>query len=133
MFTASNFNPHGNFILAQQERILSCKIFGGWNDEQARYFVDTMSYIITKNFISKNLRWARIMDMNEWQLSTPGANQIISSFIHWENEHNCQMRCFYHCSRAQIRLIKQKYRNSQNVFLFNDLESCQRACDKRLR
>ncbi|RRS06811.1 hypothetical protein EAG18_20285 [Pseudoalteromonas sp. J010] len=132
MFTVNDFNPHGNFVLAEQGKVLLCKVFGGWNDEQAKYFVDTMSFVIANKFLSKNLKWARIMDMSEWQLSTPEANQIISSFIRWEDEHNCQMRCFCHCRSAQINLIKQKYRDSHNVYLFKDLESCQRACNLRL-
>lgn len=133
MNTRLQFAAHGEHRIEKLDNMLICRIRGAWNGEQAGLYLQDLANQIQHFFTPFSQRWARIMDMRQWELSTPQARDKVIDFLHWETTQHCQLRVFCHCSAVQKRLIRDKYADSTPLVLLDDLQQGVFFCQNLLR
>ncbi|MDO6446238.1 hypothetical protein Q4493_10690 [Colwellia sp. 1_MG-2023] len=109
MLVKHEFSAHGKHHLEVKGNKLICKISGAWNLEQAQNFVKDLKATINQYQLDARHQWVRVVDMREWELSTPDAQQCINNYLKWEQSKNCIQRYYYGCNRIQKILISEKY------------------------
>jgi len=122
MYTASKFIAHGEHKLKLQGNIILCKAVGAWNLEQAQRFVSEISGLVQENFSGVKQKWIRIMNMSEWELSTPDARDYVADYIRWEQTQNCIRRYYCYCNKVQKRLLYMKYKNIGSLMLSHNID-----------
>lgn len=133
MYYNKKFAAHGEHRISVTNNILLCKIIGAWNVEQATKFVEEIKAIVASHFLPSGQPWIRIMDMSDWELSTPEAKDHVAKYIATEQKLNCIYRFYCNCSIIQKQLITTKYKGAKNMFLSKSVEQSFKHCKQLLK
>ncbi len=61
------------------------RINGAWNEEEARLYFTKLKETV-KELIRQP--WVMIAYLNDWELGTPGTDQVAAELIQWCEAHN---------------------------------------------
>ncbi|WP_108652683.1 hypothetical protein [Dongshaea marina] len=97
---------HGSYQLKQQGRFLLLTVIGAWNRECGeRCGQELKSYISSYD----SQAWGCLMDLRQWQLSTPETWKTFNQVRAWFIEHNYRVEAMV-CSMAIQKRILEKER-----------------------
>ncbi len=79
--------PHGSFELRVNNQVLIAKIIGAWNKETGeQYFCELKK--ISQHLIQQP--WALAVYLTEWELGTPGSDEVTLELIKWLAANNLE-------------------------------------------
>ncbi|MBU1621236.1 MAG: hypothetical protein KJ556_14070 [Gammaproteobacteria bacterium] len=105
----THFSAHGKFSVTPHDEVLLCEIQGAWNKEGSELLIAELKSLV-QGFSGK--KWARVMNMQSWELSTPDAISLMTDFSAWEDQHGCVLRCYIGLNPIQQQLLEMKYQHS---------------------
>ena len=76
---------HGSFDMWVDNQVFLARINGAWNEEETQLFFTKLKENVTELI---NQPWAQIVYLNDWELGTPGNEQVTTELIQWCMEHN---------------------------------------------
>ncbi|OUR69305.1 hypothetical protein A9Q73_02400 [Bermanella sp. 47_1433_sub80_T6] len=79
---------HGSYELKVINRVLIAKIIGAWNKEEGEKYFSELKRI-TRDLIQSP--WAMVVYIDEWQLGTPGSDEVTLELIQWLASHKLQL------------------------------------------
>jgi len=79
---------HGSYELKVINRVLIAKIIGAWNREEGEQYFSELKRI-TRDLIQSP--WARVVYIDDWQLGTPGSDEVTLELIQWLVSHKLQL------------------------------------------
>jgi len=79
---------HGSYELKVINRVLIAKIIGAWNREEGEQYFSELKRI-TRHLIQSP--WAMVVYIDDWQLGTPGSDEVTLKLIQWLATHKLQL------------------------------------------
>jgi hypothetical protein len=116
----TDFIAHGKFSVRPHGEVLLCEIQGAWNKEGSEQLIADLKSQVSA-FAGK--KWARVMDMQGWELATPDAISMMTDFSSWEDQHGCVLRCFIGLNAIQQQLLELKYQHSHKPQHFSHTDT----------
>jgi protein-tyrosine phosphatase len=111
---------HGRFSVTPKGQVLLCEIQGAWNKEGSEQLIEDVKSQVQA---LAGKKWARVMDMQGWELVTPDAISLLTAFSDWEDQHGCVLRCFIGLNTIQQQLLDMKYQHSHKPQHFSHLDT----------
>lgn len=93
---------HGSYEIKLVNRVLIARIIGAWNKEEGEQYFKELKRLV-QGIIHEP--WAMAVYLDQWELGTPGSDEVTVKLIKWLYAHNLQ-------TVAEIyspSLLKQKH------------------------
>jgi len=84
-------NPHGRYTIEREERTIFIRVMGAWNLEGYRDFVAAFKQ---EALALREQPWGVIVDIREWELSTPEVEAEEDELQLWTLHNNQRWRAF---------------------------------------
>lgn len=84
-------SPHGNATISREGRVLVMDISGSWNLPGYLEFVERFKAAAEPLTAGE---WGVLVDIREWDLSTPEVQEVESELQRWTLEHGQRWRAF---------------------------------------
>ncbi len=84
-------NPHGNFTISCEQQTIFVRVIGAWNLEGYRDFVAAFKQAALPLSAKP---WGVIVDIRDWELSTPEVEAEEEELQLWTLRHNQRWRAF---------------------------------------
>ena len=103
---------HGSFDMKIIDQTLIVKCFDAWNLETVLRMCEEYK-ILAKKIADKP--WGCLVDLSQWELSTPDIWDEIAKLNTWGNKHNQKFEVVIYCMSLQKTLLADSHQVLTNV------------------
>ena len=108
----AHLNEHGNFKISINSQTIILEAYGAWNYETAIRFCHDFKQSVKK---IESKPWASLIDLREWDLSTPDIWEAIDDLTIWSEQHNQRYEATIYINNIQKTLLEQSQQNFENI------------------
>ncbi len=103
---------HGSFSIERAGKILILRAFGAWNYQTAKRFCDEFK---SSADLIKDKPWACLVDLLQWELTTPDAKELFEQKNIWSCQNNQRHEAVV-CQRSlQRQVVARSHASLTNV------------------
>ena len=112
---------HGSFKMKIIDQTLIVQCFDAWNIETVLRLCEEYKVLVATIY---DKPWACLVDLSQWELSTPGMWDEIDKLNQWGNTHNQRYEAVICCMATQQTLMEASHDVLTNVEskFCNDIE-----------